>query len=238
VKGPTTTQECVLCQQSFRVIYAQSGRRKTCSWKCRSAYLSSKYKGRTFSLETRRKLSEVQKGRPSPLKGCKLTQERIARMACSRRGAAHPGWRGGKPTRTCVCGKTFQAYQSRHCSQSCARRRPCSAATRRKISAAHQGRPKLAIRGDRHPHWRGGITGWQNKIRHSIEYKNWRRAVLERDNFTCQDCGVRGGNLHADHIKPFAFFPALRFEVSNGRTLCVPCHLDTPTYGSNAKMAA
>jgi 5-methylcytosine-specific restriction endonuclease McrA len=30
--------------------------------------------------------------------------------------------------------------------------------------------------------------------------------------------------LEADHIKPWAYFPSLRFELSNGRTLCRPCH--------------
>ena len=27
-----------------------------------------------------------------------------------------------------------------------------------------------------------------------------------------------------DHIKPFAWFSDLRFDVSNGQTLCVDCH--------------
>jgi hypothetical protein len=37
-------------------------------------------------------------------------------------------------------------------------------------------------------------------------------------------CEVNTHDLHADHIKPFALFPELRFAVSNGRTLCKPCH--------------
>lgn len=72
--------------------------------------------------------------------------------------------------------------------------------------------------------WRGGITPENAKIRASDETKAWRIAVFERDDYTCQVCGDRGGNKHADHIKPFALFPELRFDVSNGRTLCIPCH--------------
>jgi len=60
--------------------------------------------------------------------------------------------------------------------------------------------------------------------RYSPEAQQWRKAVFERDNYTCQICGIRGSYLEADHIKPFAFFPELRFELYNGRTLCRSCH--------------
>lgn len=61
-------------------------------------------------------------------------------------------------------------------------------------------------------------------LRYSAEAKEWRRAVFERDNYTCQMCGIRGSYLEADHIKPWAYFPKLRFELTNGRTLCRNCH--------------
>lgn len=70
--------------------------------------------------------------------------------------------------------------------------------------------------------------------RRSVENKIWREKVYQRDDYTCQHCGERGGKLNADHIKPFSLFPELRFELSNGRTLCVPCHRKTPTWGGNA----
>lgn len=83
--------------------------------------------------------------------------------------------------------------------------------------------------GENHPRWKG--TTPQNKLaRASLEYKLWRLAVFERDNYTCQFCGNRGGYLEADHIKQFAFFLDLRFDITNGRTLCQPCHATTLTY--------
>ena len=78
--------------------------------------------------------------------------------------------------------------------------------------------------------WKGGITSINAKIRNSIEYRLWREAVYRRDNYTCQDCHKRGGRLNADHIKPFALYPELRFEIENGRTLCIPCHKKTNTF--------
>lgn len=78
--------------------------------------------------------------------------------------------------------------------------------------------------------WKGGVTPINLKIRQSGEYKFWRRQVFERDRFTCQWCGAHKTKIHADHIRPFSLFPTLRFEVSNGRTLCVPCHKKTESY--------
>lgn len=72
--------------------------------------------------------------------------------------------------------------------------------------------------------WRGGITPENNRVRHSIEMKEWRKAVFARDRYTCRCCGQVSGSIQADHIAPFALHPELRFEVSNGRTLCKSCH--------------
>lgn len=87
------------------------------------------------------------------------------------------------------------------------------------------------LAGEASPHWKGGITPEVQKIRNSLEYKVWRTAVFERDNYTCQECNNRGGYLNADHIKRFADYPELRFELNNGRTLCRDCHRKTDTYG-------
>lgn len=79
-----------------------------------------------------------------------------------------------------------------------------------------------------------GKTEENERARKSQAYKNWRKSVFERDNYTCVSCGHHGGDLQADHIQPFAYFPELRFELSNGRTLCVPCHKETETFGFKA----
>lgn len=78
----------------------------------------------------------------------------------------------------------------------------------------------------RERHASGALTKHQidRALRYSKEADDWRRAVFARDDYTCQRCGVRGGSLEAHHDLPFAYYPALRFEVLNGSTLCRPCH--------------
>ena len=87
---------------------------------------------------------------------------------------------------------------------------------------------------ENHHLWKGGVTPINNIIRKSVKFKEWREAVFKRDDYTCQECLIRGGKLHPDHIKPFGLFPELRFELSNGRTLCADCHRKTPTWGVNS----
>lgn len=74
--------------------------------------------------------------------------------------------------------------------------------------------------------WKGGITPINKQIRTSDEYKQWRMQVLKRDYWTCQKCGYKSKkarDIVVDHIYPFVYFPELRFDVANGRTLCKEC---------------
>lgn len=113
--------------------------------------------------------------------------------------------------------------------------------TRRKISQTRIERRITYPTGSASPAWKGGITPINKRLRHRKRYKNWRFSVFKRDNWTCLFCGIRNKKglgstvkLQADHIKPFAFFPNLRYKIANGRTLCLPCHRATPTWGARA----
>lgn len=75
--------------------------------------------------------------------------------------------------------------------------------------------------------WKGGITPENTLLRTSKQNEQWRTTVFERDGYTCVWCKSRGVHLQAHHIKKFSEYSQLRFEVSNGITLCKPCHNKT-----------
>jgi len=80
-------------------------------------------------------------------------------------------------------------------------------------------------RGENHCNWNFNLTDKDREnIRNCPENREWIKAVYEIDGHTCQKCLVKGGELEAHHIFPWALFPKLRFEVENGITLCEKCH--------------
>lgn len=71
----------------------------------------------------------------------------------------------------------------------------------------------------------GFSTTELHMARNNTYYKEWVRKVFERDNYTCQCCGKRGGNLNAHHLYNFSEHEELRYDINNGITLCEKCHL-------------
>jgi len=84
--------------------------------------------------------------------------------------------------------------------------------------------------GNKHWNWQGGRSSINEIIRHSFEYKQWRTNVFQRDEFICQICDTKGGELRGNHIKKFADYPELRFELTNGITICKSCDLTMVMY--------
>jgi len=106
-----------------------------------------------------------------------------------------------------------------------------------------------AKRGEDNYNWQGGKTPLSLQIRHSFEYKEWRKEIFERDSYTCQLCGLsKSGQLNVDHY-PETFSELVKennitsleealncdalWDIKNNRTLCVDCHQLTPTYLNN-----
>lgn len=96
------------------------------------------------------------------------------------------------------------------------RRRSPTARTRQKLRKANLGEKRY--------NWKGGVTLERIRLRTSLDMKLAREACFERDDYTCQSCGVRGGRLNAHHVWPFHRYPEKRYDVSNLMTLCRECH--------------
>lgn len=60
--------------------------------------------------------------------------------------------------------------------------------------------------------------------RNTKKYHEWRNKVLERDKYKCVKCNSTKF-LHCDHIVPWKENESIRYELSNGQTLCAKCHL-------------
>jgi len=88
-------------------------------------------------------------------------------------------------------------------------------------------REKMSLdrRGAKNANWKGGLTRIKRGIKRSPNYLQWRKAVLERDNHICQNCGEVKAN-HAHHILPFRDNPLFRFDIENGITFCEKCHMN------------
>src|SRR3990167_170432 len=137
-------------------------------------------KGKTFSKQYRKKISEGHKGQIPWSKGKKLSKEHKQKIKL-----VHIGKHYSPKTE----------FKKDH----------------------------IVPKGKDHWGWKGG------KDKRALfmvqkEYILWRTAVFMRDNYTCRECGERGGELHADHINSFALYPELRLAIDNGQTLCIDCH--------------
>jgi hypothetical protein len=87
----------------------------------------------------------------------------------------------------------------------------------------NKGKKLPHMSGESNPNWKGGISS-ADKLERTRFRKTLQKIILQRDDYTCQICLVRGGNLQIDHIKRWSEYPELRFDMNNCRTACMACH--------------
>lgn len=73
------------------------------------------------------------------------------------------------------------------------------------------------------------------------EYRDWRLSVYAKGNFSCDICGCKASKRNkivAHHLESYDVNEDLRYDVSNGITLCDECHRDFHKkygYGHNTR---
>lgn len=236
---------CQICGKNFdgKLSHIKKGFAKYCSYACMGKARSIKYVGENSSRWEGGKVAAICQLCGQVFYKHRYRLEESKYKLCSKEcwkkwasihisGKNHHQYVESVKIICVECGKEFFKKPSylkngrKYCSNEC----------------RHIGRSKLT--GDKSYNWRGGKSSAYHIVRTSKEYLLWRDTVFKRDKYTCQKCGdSRGGNLAAHHIKRFSFilddikqkFPLLSitdvsrsskelWDISNGITLCVPCH--------------
>lgn len=110
----------------------------------------------------------------------------------------------------------------------------------KKHNISEEGRARMRIKG--YDVWNKGMLGYnaaeknarwisdRTKLAKSDRqagsaYSNWRMSVYKRDGFLCKMKNhTCSGKIEAHHIRTWKKYPELRYDVSNGITLCVKHH--------------
>lgn len=197
------------------------------------AKMSACRKGRRHTEETKQKLSIAKKGKPNGCLGRPRTEETKRKISLAHKGKS-----------------TGPFSPERRAEMSAARKgiAPSNLDALHKLQVGRP-RPDTVIR---NLVTSKGITAISKRVRGYAKYAQWRTSIFQKDDYTCQQCGKRGGRLQADHY-PETFSSLLRrhnitnyddamkcdelWEIGENRTLCVACHLKTPTHAMRGKKA-
>jgi hypothetical protein len=104
--------------------------------------------------------------------------------------------------------------------------------------------------GENHHNWRGGVSELRSIV-HCLLKPLWIYPIMQRDNYTCQICNKRGGDLEVHHLRPYhsirdrvlnnnphlnidnfedrkraALLIVEDHELDDGITLCARCHYE------------
>ncbi len=140
------------------------------------------------------------------------------------------------------CGKQFERQQwnsnAKYCSYNCKSKSQasdiisviCSYCSKPFLRKSHKLKDNnfcsctcasLFNKGSNHYEWKENLHDKNEKS----TLKQWSVIIKQRDSYTCQKCGNQEKEfLQSHHIKSRSKFPELRFEISNGITLCSNCH--------------
>lgn len=195
--------------------------------------------GKCFSEEHKRKIGDANRGNSPWNKGKHLSEEHKRNIGKAHLGT-HRSEESKKKMSDAQSGEKHHMF-GKHLSEE--HKRKIGDGNRGKIMA-EEARKKVSdsLRGkygELARNWKGGRVSLKHQIRESFEYKQWRDDIYTRDDFTCQECGKRGVEIHAHHY-PNSFSQILEdnriitheqalvceefWNIDNGITMCKECH--------------
>ena len=127
-----------------------------------------------------------------------------------------PSERSGHSICKCECGEITEVANYNFSSgktQSCG----CLKVETMKRVAVH-------LKDEEHGMWKGGVVSEREKLMSKKVYKDWMKAVFERDGFTCLVCKSKTNKLNTHHIANYADNKDKALNTENGVTVCNKCH--------------
>lgn len=241
---PKTLFICQWCNKEFSQYFCKTAKPnafKFCSNKCKYDYLkrfrikyncsicgkscekqqSEELKKTCGSKECRNKQNSISKtGKKLPPRSQSF-REKVRKNMTGRKGANHPGWRGGGFTKK-ICEFCHKEYLIKGSNEYLATRRFCNKECRSGWIRSVSKRPEYLRK--------------MNRIHHKLHGKQFEKIAKEirkRDNYTCQICGVyqTKPSLHVHHIVKVRKLakqstdPEHLHQPSNLISLCGPCHM-------------
>ena len=149
-------------------------------------------KGIPITEEQRQKQSDAMKGKNNPNYGKHFSKETKRKISEAQKGERNHNY-----------GKHHSEESKLRISKACKGRigywtgKNHTESYKKKMSETCKGK-RL---GENNNAWKGGITSFIMQIRNTLECRQWRSDVFTCDDFTCQECGVKGRNLNTHHIK-------------------------------------
>lgn len=200
---------CRGCGTEFLTFPCRAGRAKYCSATCRKNFLAlQEKKDNRLSVKCSHCGKDIKRVKVYPIKEmnhyCSTKCKAIAQSKHVKRICA-------------TCGIEFEVHPS-DINKSANAGMFCSKVCRGKAMSKMQYGPN-------NPFWRGGVSPKNKLIRNGKRMRDWRISVFERDNYTCQICGQKGGLLHAHHIVEF-HKNRENYDISNGMTVHAKCHYE------------
>ena len=192
---------------------------------------NKKMLGKHHSEETKRRISESLKGRPVSMEKRRRISETLKGRTHSdeqkkKAGDARLGHEVSEETRRKISKAQRGVSKPGH---------KHTEETKRKISKSRMGwkyseetKRKIseATKGEKSHNWKGGVTTVHERIRSSAKYRSWRKSVFERDEYICQKTLTKCEESRCHHIENFCNNEELRFVVNNGITLSKESHME------------